>query len=89
MLAVGVDACLHLGREFARRHQDQRTHRRAAVCATRLFGELLQNGQGEACGLAGAGLGAAHEVTAGKHGGNRLCLDRGRFGIALLADGKQ
>src|SRR5450759_5131976 len=32
---------------------------------------------------------AGRDVLGGEHSGNRLCLNRGRFGIALLADGKQ
>src|SRR3982074_2959717 len=35
----------------------------------------MQNGEGEGCGLAGAGLGNADDVTAGKREGNGLSLD--------------
>jgi hypothetical protein len=38
--------------------------------------ELLQNRQREAGGLAGAGLGAAHDVETLKDGGNGLHLNR-------------
>ena len=49
----------------------------------------LQQGQGEAGGLAGARLGAAHEVPAFQHDGNGLGLDGGGVFVALLAYGAQ
>jgi hypothetical protein len=39
--------------------------------------QALQQGQGEAGGLAGAGLGGGHDVASGQHGGNRLRLHGG------------
>ena len=50
-------------------------------------GELVQHGQGEGGGLAGAGLGAAEQVVPGQHGGDRLGLDGGGGFVALLAHG--
>ena len=37
--------------------------------------ELLQNGQGKSGGFAGARLGTAQKILAGKQGGNGLLLD--------------
>ncbi len=51
--------------------------------------ELVQQGQGEGSGLAGAGLGAAQEVVAVEHGRNGLGLDRRRRFVALLMHGPQ
>ena len=51
-----------------------------------LGGQPLQNGQGEAGGLAGAGLRGAEKVFAGQDDGDRLRLDGGGLGIALLGD---
>jgi len=42
----------------------------------------LQDGQREAGGLAGAGLGTAHQVAALQQQGNRLRLDR-RGGVII------
>jgi hypothetical protein len=44
----------------------------------------LQNGQGEAGGLAGAGLRGAEQVASREHDRDGLKLDRGGLGIALL-----
>ena len=88
---VGAHRLLDLDREFARRGEDQRAHRmargrRAGVGERR---QLLQDRQREARGLAGAGLGAAHDVLAGEDHGYRLRLDRRRRGIAGLGHGLQ
>ncbi len=87
--AVGADALFHLGGEFTRRGQDERTDRRAAVDGLRggRGGEAVQDRQREAGRLAGAGLGAGEEVTPGQHGGDRLGLDGCGFGVAVLGDG--
>ena len=49
----------------------------------------MQDREGEAGGLAGAGLRAAHDVVAGQHFGNRLHLDRSRRGVTGLGHGPQ
>ncbi len=89
--AVGLDRVLDLDREFPGRGQDQRAHRvprrRRARVGQR--GQLLQDRQRETGGLAGAGLGAAHDVVAGENDGNGLRLDRRGRGVAGFFDGPQ
>jgi len=51
-----------------------------------LRGEPLQDGQGEARRLAGAGLGGAQKVAPGKDDGDGLRLDGGGFGVTLLGN---
>jgi len=85
VVAVGAHAFLDLGGEFARRRQHQ--HARLAALGGGTRADELQNGQGEAGGLAGAGLGGGHQVAAGEHDGNRLGLDRRRLGVAFFGDG--
>jgi hypothetical protein len=51
--------------------------------------EALQEGKGEAGGLAGARLRGAEKVAAGEDEGNGLCLDRRGFRVTLLRDGAQ
>ena len=48
---------------------------------------LLQQRQRERRGLAGAGLGGAHDVAAGEHERDRLRLDRRHGRVALVGDG--
>ena len=87
VLAVGLDAFADLGRQFAGRGQDQRPHR-AAVGALGL-GKTLQNRQGEAGGLAGAGLCCGHHVTAVEYGRDGLGLNRGGGVVAFFGHGFQ
>ncbi len=54
--------------------------------AARLGRDALQGGQHERRGLAGAGLGAAHDVAAGERERDRIALDGGRLGIAHAGD---
>ena len=54
-----------------------------------MAGDPVQHRQREAGGLAGTGLGAAHDVAAGEDGGNGLCLDGGRFRVAGVFDGPE
>jgi hypothetical protein len=84
-MAVGAHAFLDLGGELARRRQHQ--HARLAAGGGRFRAEQLQNGQGEAGGLAGAGLGGGHQVAALQDDGDRLGLDRRRLGVAFFGDG--
>ena len=49
----------------------------------------MQRGQRERGRLAGAGLGAAHQVAAGEHRRNGLQLDRRRRLVALGANGAE
>ena len=61
----------------------------AAAGARRGGGEALQHRQHEGGRLAGAGLGAGQQVTAGEDERNRLALDGGWFGVALRRDGAE
>jgi len=54
------------------------------MAGVRLGREALQQRQREPGGLAGAGLGGAQQVAAGKDDGDGLQLDRGGRGVALL-----
>jgi hypothetical protein len=49
----------------------------------------LQDRQHETGGLAGAGLRGAEKIAAGENDGDGLRLDRGGYGVALLADSAQ
>jgi hypothetical protein len=56
------------------------------MASVRLAGQSLKNGKRKAGGLAGAGLGGAQKVFAGEDDGDRLRLDGGGNGVALLGD---
>jgi hypothetical protein len=56
------------------------------MAAVGLERQALQQRQGKAGGLAGAGLRRAEQVAAGEDDGNRLRLDGGRDGVALVCD---
>ena len=77
VFAVFLDRFLDLDREFAGRSQDQRAHRMAGRRGAGIGVALqtLQDRQGEAGGLAGPGLRAAHDVQARHDNGNGLRLD--------------
>ncbi|VVE71164.1 hypothetical protein PPN31119_03838 [Pandoraea pnomenusa] len=91
ILAVLGHALLDLGRQLARGGQHERAHRALAVGRrrTRARREHLQDGQREAGGFAGAGLGAGEEIAALQDGRNRLQLNRSRVGIAEVGDRTQ
>ena len=82
--AIGVEAVEDLARQFAGRRQ----HQHAAGLGLRLDTVLqnaVQDRQREGCGLAGAGLGDADDVTAGQCEWDGLGLDgRGREVIFFL-----
>ena len=74
-------------RELARRGEDQG----ARGVAVRLRGfvcQVLQHGQREGGGLAGAGLGDAEQVAAGEQGRNGGCLDWRWFDVSRLCRGR-
>jgi len=48
--------------------------------------QALQDRQGKAGGLAGAGLRGGEQVAAGEYDGNGLRLDRRGNGVALFGD---
>jgi len=70
--------------QLAGRRQDERAYRmtgwRHAMVGQRH--QAMQDGQRERRGLAGTGLGRAHDVPAGDDGRNRLSLNRRRRGVA-------
>jgi hypothetical protein len=77
-----------LARKFARRAQ----HQNAGAAAGRLLRirqQVIENGEGEGGGLAGAGLGDADEIAAGQDERNSLRLNRGRLGVAEFAQGME
>ena len=67
---------LDLAGEFARGGDHERTG------AARLGRDALHQRQHERCGLAGAGLGTAHDVAAFEYHRDRIALDGGRAGVA-------
>ena len=84
MAAIGVEAVEDLARQFAGR----REHQHAAGLGLRpdaVFQNAVQDRQRKGCGLAGAGLGDADDVTAGHCERDGLGLDgRGRVVIFFL-----
>ena len=84
VLAVVAHALADLRGELARRRQDQRTNVPAVTGRRVVGGEPVQQRQGEAGRLAGAGLSAGHDVASCEHDGNDLRLDGGGGGIALF-----
>ena len=91
VLRIGLYRLLDLGGQLARRRQHQCSHwmtggRRAAV-GVRC--QHLQERQGEAGSLAGAGLGAAHDVAAFQCQRDGFGLDGCGFGVAGFLHGTQ
>ena len=88
VLGVGLEALLHLDREFARRCEHQHAHRvlRGRGAARGHRRKPLQRGQRKGAGLAGARLRAGHEVAPCEDDGDRLLLDRGRLRVAEIVD---
>ncbi len=86
VLAIDLERLGHLGRELARRLEDERArHARPGAAG----GQDVDHRQGEGGGLAGAGLGAAENVAPGQHVGNGLLLDGGRSRVAGILDRPQ
>ncbi len=83
MLAVALEALLHLGRQLARRLEDQRPwHARLGAA----LAEDIDHRQREPGGLAGAGLCAAQHVAPHQDLGDRLFLDRSGLLVSGLGD---
>src|SRR6266446_9065306 len=85
MPAIGVKTVQDLPGQFAGRAQ----HQRAAGLWLRLDAVLkqaVQDRKREGCGLAGAGLGNADDVTAGESEGNGLGLDGGGRVVILVLE---
>jgi hypothetical protein len=91
VLAVNADAFCDLRGKLASRREDERAYRVARRRRTRVRvrREDLQHRQREAGGLAGAGLGAAHDVAPLEDRGYRLRLDGSGLGVALVGDRAQ
>ena len=91
VLAVGLDRFVDLQRQFAGRCEDQRAHRmpgrRRAAAGERQ--DALQDRQHEGRGLAGAGLGAAHDVHPADQQRYGLGLDRCWFGVTFVENRAQ
>jgi hypothetical protein len=88
VLAVGAHRFLDLGGEFAGGHQHEAA-RLAVFRREGLLGKAIQDRQGEAGGLASAGLGGGKQIAALQHQGNALGLDGGGGGVAGLGHGPQ
>ncbi len=88
--AVDAHALLDLERELAGRGEDQRADGPAAGARVAVRrAKVLEHGQHEGRRLAGAGLGAGHQVAAGEDERDRLGLDGGGLGVALVRDGAE
>jgi len=83
ILAVVARALRDLCGQLAGRGEYQGT-RRAAGAVRGVRDQALQDGENEACGLAGTRLGTREDVTAGKHGRYGLYLDGGGDVVALI-----
>ena len=86
---LNVAAADALRRKFARRHQDQAARAARLGCLRSAAGKVVQDRQGKAGGLAGAGLRRSEQVAAGQHLRNRLRLDRGGRGVAGIGNRTQ
>src|SRR5690606_41142358 len=64
-------------------------HRAKAVAGGGAGGQALEQRQGEAGGLAGAGLGAGEHIAALEDDGDGLGLDGGGLAVALFGYGTQ
>jgi hypothetical protein len=84
VLAVDFEVFGHLGGQFARRLQDERS-RHARLGAA--LGEDIDHRQDEGGSLSGARLGTSEDIAAHQDDGNGLFLDRSRLGITLVGDG--
>ena len=84
-LAIGADALLDLERQLPRRGEDQGADAPLAVASVGV--QQLEHRQHEGGRLAGAGLGAGHEVATCQDERDGLLLDWGRHRVALIGDG--
>ena len=85
--AVGPHALADLRREFARRHEDQRSY--APRPGRPGLVDAVQQRQRESCCLAGTGLGAGEDVRAGQDERDGLLLDRRGFAVTVFLDRTQ
>ena len=88
--AVGLEALADLGRELARRRQDERADVAAEMAGIGRRGlQALEDREREGRRLAGAGLRDAEQVAAREDVRDRLRLDGRGLGVALLGDGAE
>ena len=80
---VGLEIVGDLGRKLTRRGQDKGARGLGRGRAL-VSGKPLEDGKGEACGLAGAGLGNAEQVLSRQYMGDGLGLDWGWGLVAFL-----
>ena len=70
--------------------QSQGAHRAASMPVLRSAGaETMQERQGEACRLAGSGLGTGEDVPALENRRNGFLLDRGRLAVTAFGNSTQ
>src|SRR5262249_6348005 len=84
--AVVTKALSDLGREFARRAQDQDTAA-LAWCLPAIYRQALNNGESKCGRLASPGLGDPEEISTGESYGDCLGLNGCRFRVALTFEG--
>ncbi|CAB3900878.1 hypothetical protein LMG26858_04229 [Achromobacter anxifer] len=89
VLAVGLHRFLDLRGQLTRRGQDQAARAAGLAQLGLLLHQQMQDGQGEACGLAGAGLGGGEQVAAFQDLGNGLGLNGSGRGVAGVGNGAQ
>src|SRR3990170_1193302 len=82
VLAVDAHALLHLRGELARGRENERADRAPRALWLRI--QALQQRQGEAGGLAGAGLGAGQDIAPLEDHGDRLDLDGCGYAVAFF-----
>ena len=87
-LAVGSEAFVDLGGQFASRREDEGSWLDGAttLLVCRRDVEPVQDGQRKGRGLAGAGLCASEQVATGENRRDRLRLDRRRGVVAGVGD---
>src|SRR5690606_23305808 len=84
VLAVQTYRFFNLGGQFTGRGQDQRTRAAWFTVLLRVVQQTVQDRQGKACGLAGAGLSGSQQVATFNDLGDGLGLNRGGVGIACV-----
>ena len=89
VLGVAVEGVGHLEGELAGRGEDEHLRGVRAPVHVRGLGEPGQRRQRERAGLAGAGLGQAHDVAAVQQQRDGRLLDRRGAGVAQVLDGGQ
>ena len=89
VFAVVTHRLFDLSGQFAGGGQDQHAHPGAPVFGhgAAAHGQLVQHGQGEGGGFAGAGLGPSQQILTRQNGRDGLGLDGGWVFVAQLAHG--